>query len=142
LLQRQPAKFEMAISPKTRQSNDYLNEMQSLDRNATGRSAWACASKNQNRDRYRHADQYRLWPSLRDARQASRKIREVPRATLRLAGQGPLRPSELQAHADPFHIAMTGRERLGATENEISPGRAGVAHATLQQRYMKAVAAE
>jgi hypothetical protein len=120
--------------------------MKSLDRNATGRSARACSSKNQNRDRYRHADQYRPWPSLRgptsgisrDPRSATSDIATV----LPLAGQGPLRPGELQAHADPFHIAMTGRERLGATEHETSPGKAGVAHATPQQRDMKAVAAE
>ena len=48
---------------------------------------------------------------------------------LSLAGQGPLCPSELQAQADPFHIAVTRRKRLGATEYEISTGEAGIAHA-------------
>ena len=48
---------------------------------------------------------------------------------LSLAGQGPLCPSELQAQADPLHVAMTRRERLGATENKIGPGETGDARA-------------
>ena len=61
---------------------------------------------------------------------------------LSLAGEGPLCPSELQAQADPLHVAMTGRERLGATENEIGPGETGVAYTPPQQRDLKAAAAE
>ena len=60
---------------------------------------------------------------------------------LSLAGQGPLCPSELQSQADPLHVAMTRRERLGATENEIGPGEPGVAY-TPPQRELKAAATE
>jgi hypothetical protein len=48
----------------------------------------------------------------------------------------------LQAHADAFHIAMTGRVRLGTTENEIDPGDACVAHTPPQQRDLKAATAK
>ena len=61
---------------------------------------------------------------------------------LSLAGQRSLCPSELQAQTGPLHFAMTGRERLGATENKIGPGETGVAYTPPQQRELKAAATE
>src|SRR5215475_2764260 len=44
-----------------------------------------------------------------------------------LIASGPFCPSELHAHVDALHVAMTRRERLGTTENEISTEDACVA---------------
>jgi hypothetical protein len=63
-------------------------------------------------------------------------------SSILLRSPGPLCPHELQAHADAFHIAMTGRVRLGTTENEINPGDARVAHALPEQRGLKAATAK